>query len=215
MIKKSYAILGLGKFGASIAEEMSKAGVDVLAVDIDEDSVHSVSDFVTVAVRADVCDTETMKSLGLSNMDAAIVAITGNLDASIMATITAKEAGIPVVVAKAKDEIHAKILEKVGADRIIVPEKESGIRMARCLMSGNFIDFIELSDKISMVELNVRPEWIGKSLRELKLREKARINVIAVHTEQEVTVNMNPDMPLKAGYSMWVTVDKRDIDKLA
>lgn len=215
MKRKSFAVLGLGKFGSSIVEGMSEAGVDVLAVDKDAENVHNVAEFATVAVKADVCDAETMSNLGLSNMDAVVVAVTGNMDASIMATILAKEAGVPLVVAKAKDDIHARILKKVGADRIIVPEKESGIRMARWLMTGSFIDFIELSDRISMVEITVRPEWVGKSLRELKLREKARINVIALRVNEEVIVNMNPDMPLSPNDTMWVTVDKKDIDKLA
>ena len=214
MKKKSYAVLGLGKFGISVAEEMARAGVDVLAIDMDEERVHNVASVVACAMKADVCDSETMHELGLSNMDGVVVAITGSLDASIMATIIAKEAGVPVVVAKAKDEIHAKILEKVGADRIIIPEKESGRRMARCLTYGNFIDFIDLSDHISMVEIAVRPEWVGKSLMELKLREKKGVNVIAIHSGNEVNVAIDPHMPLKAGTTMWVTIDKKNIVKL-
>lgn len=215
MKKKSFAVLGLGKFGISVAEEMARAGVDVLAVDLDEENVHYVADFVTCAMKVDVCDSEAMGSLGLSNMDGVIVAITGSLDASIMATIVAKEAGVPLVIAKAKDEIHARILKKVGADRIIVPERESGIRMARCLISGNFIDFISLSDHISMVEIPVRPEWVGKSLLELNLRGKAGVNVIAIRQGEELTVTVDPQMPLKADNTMWVTIDKKNIGKLA
>ena len=214
MKKKSFAVLGLGKFGTSVAEEMSRAGVDVLAVDMEEENVHNVVDIVTCAMKVDVRDSETLASLGLSNMDAVIVAITESLDASIMATITAKEAGVPMVIAKAKNDIHAKILKKVGADRIIIPEKESGTRMARCLVSGNFIDFIELSDKVSMVEISVRPEWVGKGLRELALRDKIGVNVIAIHSGNDMIVNIHPDTPLKEEDTLWVIASEKEIEKL-
>lgn len=214
MKKKSFAVLGLGKFGQSVAREMASAGVDVLAADISEEHVHAIADAVTCAMRVDVCDSEAMGSLGLSNLDGVIIAITGSLDASIMATILAKEAGVLMVIAKAKDEIHARILKKVGADRTVIPEKESGIRMARCLVSGNFIDFIELSDRISMVEIPVKPEWIGKNLKELHLREKAGINVIALRMGKELTVSIDPEQPLNAECSLWITIDKRNIRNL-
>lgn len=214
MKKKSFAVLGLGKFGSSVAEEMARAGVDVLAVDMEEENVHNVVDMVTCAMKVDVRDSETLASLGLSNMDGVIVAITESLDASIMATITAKEAGVPLVVAKAKNDIHAKILKRVGADRIIVPEKESGTRMARCLVSGNFIDFIALSDQVSMVEIGVKSDWVGKGLRELSLRDKIGANVIALHSGDEMIVNIHPDAPLKEGDTLWVVASKKEIDKL-
>ena len=175
MSKKSYAVLGLGKFGRSVAEELARSGADVLAVDIDEEMVHRVSDFVTYAVKADVRDLETIKSLGLGNMDAVVIAITGDTDASVLGTILAKEAGVPFVVAKSQDEIHTRILEKVGADKVIIPEKASGLRTARSIISGKFMDFIELSDRVRMVETPIREEWIGKTLRELNLRQKMKI----------------------------------------
>lgn len=215
MSKKSYAVLGLGRFGASVAKEMSKAGAEVLAVDMDEDRVHELASIVTCAVKADVCDAETMGSLGLSNMDGVVVAVTENLDASIMGTILAKEAGVEYVIAKAKDAIHAKILEKVGADKVIIPEKESGIRIARSMMSGKFLDFIELSDRVTMIEVPVKEEWVGKSLKELDLRRVMNINVIAVRREDdEVVINVNPDELLKEGTSLYITVDRNDIRKL-
>lgn len=214
MKKKSFAVLGLGKFGRSVAREMACAGADVLAVDIDEEHVHGIADVAACAMVVDVCDSEAMSELGLSNMDGVIIAITESLDASIMATILAKEAGVPMVIAKAKDEIHARILEKVGADRIVIPEKESGVRMARCLISGNFIDFIELSDRISMVEIQVKPEWVGKNLKELCLREKAGVNVIALRMGKELTVSIDPEQQLEQGSTLWITIDKRNIRNL-
>lgn len=215
MEKRSYAVIGLGRFGAAIATELAKAGAEVLAVDKDEERVHELSSIVTCAVKADVCDAEIMDSMGISNMDGVVVAITESLDASIMATIYAKEAGVGYVLAKARDNIHARILEKVGADKVIIPEKESGIRLARNMISGSFLDFIELSDRVRMIELPVKDEWVGKSLAELDLRKKKKVNVVAVRNEDdEVYVNFEPDRPLRAGMSMFVTVDRNNIAKL-
>lgn len=213
-MKKSFAVLGLGKFGESIAKELTAAGCEVLAVDINKEQVQDISDIVTYAVTADVCDTETMKTLGISNMDAVIVAITNNLNASILATIFAKEAGVPYVIAKSSDDIHTKILEKVGADKVIIPERESGVRIARRLMSGNVLDFFELSQRIRMVEISIKPEWIGKSLRSLNLRQKHKINVIAIRQNDEIILNPDPDEPLSDDITMLVTVDKKDLDRL-
>lgn len=215
MSKKSYAVLGLGKFGRSVAEELARSGADVLAVDIDEEMVHRVSDFVTYAVKADVRDLETIKSLGLGNMDAVVIAITGDTDASVLGTILAKEAGVPFVVAKSQDEIHTRILEKVGADKVIIPEKASGLRTARSIISGKFMDFIELSDRVRMVETPIREEWIGKTLRELNLRQKMKINVIGIRRDNEVEVNLDPDLPLAEDISLLMIVDKYDIAKLS
>lgn len=215
MSKKSYAVLGLGKFGRSVVEELSRADVDILAVDIDEDKVHKISEFVTYAIKADVRDAETISSLGLSNMDAVVIAMTSDLDASVMGTILAKEAGVPFVIAKAQDEIHTKILLKVGADKVIVPEKASGIRIARNLISGNFIDIIELSNKVRMVEIPIKKEWIGRSLKELNLRQKKNINVIGIRRDNEVEVNLDPNIPLAENISLLVIVDKYDISKLS
>lgn len=215
MSKKSYAVIGLGRFGSAVAREMSRAGAEVLAVDENEERVHEIAADVTCAVKADVCDVESIGALGLSNMDGVVVAITENLDASIMATILAKEAGVSYVLAKAKDAVHARILEKVGADKVIIPEKESGVRMARSMMSGKFLDFIELSDRVRMIEIPVKDEWIGKTLIELNLRKSKKINVIAVRNEaDEVIVNFDPERPIKAGMSMLITVDRNDIAKL-
>lgn len=214
MKKKSFAVLGLGKFGSGVAESLTKAGAEVLAVDTDEEIVNNIAPKVTHAVRADICDVEVLHSLGVSNMDGVVVAITGSLDASVMATITAKELGVPYILAKANDALHKKILEKVGADRVIIPEKESGNRMAYQLLAKNFLDIIELSDKVSMVELSVKPEWVGKSLRTLDLRKKAGANVVAIKQGEEVVVTMDPDQPLTEDMILWVTAEKKNIEKL-
>ena len=214
MTKKSFAVLGLGKFGQSIALELSRAGAEVLAVDFDEDRVQEIASEITYAVTADICDTTAMDDLGLANMDAVIVAITDNLDASVMGTIHAKEIGVPFVLAKAKDEIHSRILEKVGADKVIIPEQSSGIRIARNIISGNFIDFIELSENIRMVEVSVQPEWVNSSLKDLNLRKKFNVNVIAIRKNGEITVTPDPDMPLTSDTSLLIIADKKALIKL-
>ena len=214
MTKKSFAILGLGKFGQSIALELSKAGAEVLAVDSDEDRVQEMASYITYAVTADICDTMAMDALGLSNMDAVIVAVTGNLDASIMGTIYAKEVGVPFVLAKAKDEIHSRILQKVGADKVIIPEQSSAIRIAKNIISGNFIDFIELSETIRMVEFSILPEWANRTLKDLNLRKKYKVNVIAIKQNDEIIITPDPDMILSPDVSLLMIADKKDLAKL-
>ena len=214
MKHKSIIVFGLGKFGQSISIELANAGAEVLAIDLDEERAHDVANIVDCAVSGDVRDTDTLESLGISNMDAAVVAITGSLDASVMATIFAKEAGVPYILAKAQDEIHGRILQKVGADKVIIPEHESGIRAARQLITGNVLDFVELSKNIRMVEITVRDAWIGHSLQELDLRRTEHINVIAVRKDEEVLVNLNPDMIFERDMTLLVTVAKKDLSAL-
>lgn len=213
-MKKSIAILGLGKFGESIARELIEAGCEVLVVDNDKERVQNISAIATYAVTADVCDAETMKTLGISNMDAVVVAITHNLNASILATILAKEAGVPYVIAKSCDDTHTKILEKVGADKIIIPEHESGVRIARHLVSSNVLDFFELSRSIRLVEINIKPQWIGTTLRKLNLRQKHKINVIAIRQGEDIILNPDPDQPLPEHITLLIIVDKKDLKKL-
>lgn len=215
-MEKSFAVLGLGKFGRSVAIELANTGADVLAVDIDKERVHSVADIVTCSVAVDVRDTEAMDTLGLSNMDAVVVAITEKLDISIIATIYAKEAGVGKVVCKAKDETHKKILEKIGADQIIMPEHETGVRLARRLSNSFVINFMEISEKLKMLEIDVKPNWIGKSLRELNLRKKENINVIAVREDisSEYEVNPSPDIKLTDKMTMLITCEAKDLNNI-
>ncbi len=211
---KSYAVIGLGRFGSSIAMELAKSGADVMAIDYSEERVRAIAEYVTYAVKADATDADAMEHLGLGNMDAVVVAVTRSLDASVLATITAKENGAPYVIAKAVDERHAKVLTKVGADKIIIPEKESGIRIARTLANGHYLDFFELSDRISMVEISVQPEWIGKNLKGLDFRRKYGVNVIAYEAEgKELIVNIPPDLALAKG-TIWVTGAVEDVAKV-
>ena len=212
--RRSYVIFGIGKFGRSMAEELSAAGVHVLAVDQDSDRVAAVADTVTMAVVGDVTDLQEMQALGLSNFDGAIVATTGNLSAGVMGVLLAKEAGIPYVLAKASDEMQAKVFQRLGADRVLIPEKESAARIARTLVMGDYIDLVELSDRIRLAEISVPPEWAGKTLKELDLRGRHHLNVVAVREKGELAINISPDKPLPGDGSLLVAADKREFDRM-
>lgn len=215
MAKKEFVVFGLGRFGSSVARTLSESGCEVLVVDENEDKIHEIAESVTHAVCANVTDVDSLESLGISNFDGAIVAIGQNLEASVMVTILAKEAGIPYVLAKAQNDLHAKVLKKVGADMVVFPEKETGIRIANNILMGNFFDAVELSSTFSMMELDALPEWVGHSLRDLNLRAKNKINVIGIKRAGKLNINPDADMPLEKN-DILVIIGKNDIlNKLA
>lgn len=213
-MKKSFAVIGLGRFGRSIAMELSKLGADVMVIDNDEEKINRLSDYVTCAINVDVCDTDALISTGIANMDAVIVAMADYLEPSIMGVITAKDLGVPLVIAKARDHVTGSIYDKVGADKVVFPEKESGKRISKQLMCADFLEFFELSDSVSLIELMPKKEWIGKTLRQLNLRREYKINVIAVKENDDVNVAMDPDEPLKEDCPLIITVRKEDMKRL-
>ena len=191
-MKKQYAVFGLGRFGRSVALELESLGCEVVTVDNSMEKVQEISDYVTYAMCADIQEPEVMKTLGARNLDGAIVAIGQNFEGSVLATILAKEAGIPNVIVKAQDELHETILKKVGADIVLHPEKEMGTRIARSLVSGNFMDRIVLSDDFSLVETKIPKSWVGKRLVDLKIREKYGINVVGAVENGRIDVAIDP-----------------------
>lgn len=197
MARKEFVVIGLGRFGISVATALAENGCQVLAVDEDQSKIELIADAVTYAVCANVTDIDAVNSLGISNFDGAVIAIGGDIEASVMATILTKELGIPYILAKAQNELHAKILKKVGADMVVFPEKETGIRIANNLMEGNLWDAIELSTQHSMIEYAVPQEWVGRSLRELNLRVSKKINVIGLKREEKLDITPDADMPLQ------------------
>ena len=213
-IKKSYAVLGLGRYGIAVAKELIKSGAEVLAVDIDEEIVNNAITEIPYCKCADVTDEEVIKQLGIANMDVVIIAMATNLEASVMATMLCKEVGVPTVIAKCSSEMNRKILSKVGADRVVFPESESGIRLAKNLLSFGFVDIIELSKDVSMIELEVRTEWEGKNLLELNLRQKYAINVVAMIQNNTVCVNIDPKQPLKKNMKLIVIANASKLNKL-
>lgn len=198
-MEKQFAVLGLGGFGSSVAVTLQSMGCDVLVVDQSYEKIQDISDQVSYAIKADVADPDALQSLGGRNLDGVVVAISENLEASIMATMICKEMGIPLVVAKAKDTLQGAILERVGADRIVYPETEMGSRVAKNLMAREFMDWIALSNDYSMVEIAVPEKWIGQSLSDLKLRERFGINVVGIIVNGEVIVTLDPKRALPEG----------------
>lgn len=213
--KKDFVVFGLGKFGRSVAQTFAKNGFDVLAIDIKEDVVQDISDRVTHAVQADVTDADALHALGIRNFDVAIIAISNNMQASIMATILAKEIGVKFVLAKAQNDIHKRVLEKVGADKVVFPEREIGVRIANNLISDNFVDYVELSDDYSIVEVSVIDEWTGKSLKDLNMRAKYNLNVLAIKTGDDgIDVSPGANKIIEEGQILVVIGKNSDIQKI-
>jgi trk system potassium uptake protein TrkA len=215
MTKKEFVVFGLGRFGRSVATTLAEGGCEVMVVDDNEEIIHEIADYVTYAVRADVTDADALSNLGISNFDGAVVAIGENLEASVMVTILIKEMGVPYVLAKAQNELHAKILKKVGADMVVYPEKETGIRIANNLMMGNFFDAVELSSNFSMMEIDALPEWVGHSLRGLNLRAKKDINVIGLKRDDNLNINPDADMPIERDDVLVIIGKNEALNKLA
>ncbi len=213
-IHKTYAVLGLGRYGRAVAAELVNSGAEVIAVDIDPDNVNDAVKDIPICKCADITEPEVVKKLGISNIDVVIIAMASNLEASVLAVTLCKEAGAGIVIAKCANEMHQKILLRVGADRVIFPEKESGTRLARNLLTSGFSEMIELSNEVSMVEIDVKEEWIGKTLSELSLRKKYSINVVAIDDGNEVITDIDPVIPLRKGTKLIVIVNTQMLKKL-
>ena len=205
--KKSYAVFGLGRYGIAVARELVDNGMEVIAVDADVDIVNDAAAFLPVCKCADVTDIEVINRLGIADIDTVVICMAGNLEASVMAVTLCKEVGVKNVLAKCGSEMHRKILERVGADRVVFPENESGIRLAKNLLSSGFMDMLSLSKDVSIVEVDVKPEWIGKNLVELNLRRKYGFNIIAIRRGESVNVNIDPLEPLKEDIDLIVIAD--------
>lgn len=214
MRKKEYGVFGLGKFGMAVAVALAESGNSVIAVDMDPDRVDAAAETVTCAVVADVTEPDVLDNLGISNLDCVIIGVSTNMQASIMATILTKEKGVRFVVAKAENEIHKHILEKVGADKIVFPEAEMGTRLARNLMGDEFVDLVELSKEFSMVEMPVPEAWIGKSLRELDVRGSYGLNIIGVKRGDNLKVNLNPENPMEKEMTLVIVGKNVDLAKI-
>lgn len=193
MRNKQFVVLGLGRFGNSIARELYMGNADVLAVDYNADLVNDIEGYVTHAVQADVTDIDALRELGIQDFDVAIVTIGEDLRASSIVTLLLKELGVPIVWAKAQDEMHGKMLQKLGADRVLYAERDMGRRVAHSLLSSNILDYIQLSEDIAIIETSPHESWIGRSLIDLNLRRKYGLNVIAIRSNGEINVSFTPD----------------------
>ncbi|MBR6383825.1 MAG: TrkA family potassium uptake protein [Lachnospiraceae bacterium] len=212
--KKTYAVFGLGRYGLAVAKELVRCGMEVLAVDADETLVNAAIADIPYCKCADVTDIEVLKQIGIKNVDVVIIAMAQSLEASVMATMLCKELGVEKVIAKCSSEMNCKILEKVGADKTIFPEKESGMRLAKNLLSSGFIDAVEISKDVSMMEIEVRDEWAGKTLMELNLRAKYSLNVVAIIRNKKIETYIDPTVPLDKDMTLVVIANINKINKL-
>ena len=209
---KTYIVIGLGLFGSEVAIQLCVQGCEVLAMDIRPDLVQQVSEYVTHAVVGDGQDKEVLKALGAGNFDCAIIAIGDDLAASVLTIMNLKELNVPYIVCKAHDETHRRVLEKLGADRVVIPECEFAGRLARSLSSHNVLDYIELSPDYGILEVPAPRSWVGKSLKELNVRAKLGVNIIAVESGKETNVSPSADYVVRAGDIMVVLGDNKALE---
>ena len=213
-MKKTYAVFGLGRYGIAVARELVNNGMEVIAVDTDERIVNAAADELPICKCADITDPDVIRQLGIANVDVVIIAMATNLEASVMAVTLCKEIGVKTVIAKSANAMHQKILKRVGADKVVFPENESGIRLAKNLLSSGFVDMVSLAKNVSMIELDVKPEWLGKNLIELNLRKKYSINVVALRKGESVSVDIDPRAPLQAEDKLIVIANTEKLSKL-
>ena len=212
--KKTYAVFGLGRYGTAVARELVENGMEVIAVDAEERIVNDAASYLPMCKCADVTDAEVISRLGIGNIDTVIVCMASNLESSVMAVTLCKEAGVKTVIVKCANEMHQKILLRVGADQVVFPENESGTRLAKNLLSSGFIDMISLSNDVSVVEIDVKDEWRGKNLIELDLRKKYGFNIVAIKNGENVNVNIDPKQALDADSSLIVIANTTQLGKL-
>lgn len=189
---RSYLVIGLGRFGSAVARELSALGEEVLALDEDPDNVQRIADDVTQAIVGDAQDEAVLRSVGARNFDCCIVAVASDMEASVLITVLLKDLGAKHVVAKAQSAVHARVLERIGADRVVLPESEMGQRLAQRLSRTNVVDFIGVSDDFSIVEIHAPRSWVGHSLGQLSVRGKYYINVLAIRHGEGGHVDVTP-----------------------
>lgn len=214
MKKQTFAVIGLGRFGGSVCKTLVDAGQEVLAIDKYESRVNDYKDIATQSVVADAQDEDVLRSLGIRNVDHVIVAIGEDIQASILVTLMVKEQGVKYVTAKAQNEYHAKVLEKLGVDRVVHPERDMGVRIGRSLTSKNMVDYLDLDANFKLAEILItNPEFVGKSLAEMDFRDRYGLNVIALaHSRQEMVLPSAGDV-LTENDSILVAGPTRAIDK--
>ena len=211
---KSYAVIGLGRFGSALARQLCKLGAEVLALDVKGDYVQQIANDVTHAVVGDAQDKEVLRALGVRNLDCAVIAIGDNLAASVLITMNLKELGVPYIVCKAHDETHRKVLEKLGVDRVVIPEQEYAQRLARTLNSHNVLDYIELSEDFGILDVPAPKSWVGKSLRELNVRAKLGVTIIAVENGGKTNVSPTADYAVGEGDTLVMLGDNVALEKV-
>ena len=209
---KSYVVIGLGRFGQTLARQLCLLGAEVLAMDTNNDLVQQVADEVTHAVVGDAQDKDVLRALGVRDFDCAIVAIGTNLAASVLTVMNLQELEVPYIICKAHDETHSRVLKKLGVDKVVIPEQENAARLARSLNSHNVLDYIELSEDYGILELPAPKGWIGKTLKELNIRAKLGVNIIAVESGKKTNVSPSADYQIQEGDIMVVLGDNYSLE---
>ena len=217
---KQFIIFGLGRYGTSVAKQLEHSGCKVLAIDYSQEKINKISDYVTLALKLDVTKEEALAEIGSRNFDGAIESLGKNMEAAIYATMWVKEQRIPLIIANAYDEMQGRILKKLGADQIIYPEQDMGIQLANNLSFDNMFDSIQLTTDYSIFDFEIPNEWIGKKLKELKLRDKYDMNVVAVKHHNRMKVTPDADKPLQEksvlvmiGHNTMITKLKEEYQK--
>ena len=195
---KSYVVIGMGRFGSEVARQLYQCGCEVLAVDLQSELIQQVSQDVTHAVVADSRDKEVLRQLGVGDFDCAVVGIGDDLAASVLITMNLKDLGVPYVVCKAHDDTHQRILEQLGANRVVIPEKENAARLAKSLSSPNLLDYIELSEEYSIIEMPAPRSWVGKNLKELNVRAQLGVNILAIRRNGKLDISPAADAPFQS-----------------
>lgn len=209
---KSYVVVGLGRFGSEVARQLYRCGCEVLAIDIKSELVQQISQDVTHAAVADSRDKEVLRMLGAADFDCAVIAIGDDLAASVLVTMNMKELGVPYLVCKAHDDVHRRVLEKLGADRVVIPEQENAARLAKSLSAPNLLDYIELSEDYSIVELPAPKSWEGKNLKELNVRAKLGVNILAVRRDGKMDVSPAAEFTFRSGDIVVVLGDTKALN---
>ena len=209
---KSYVVIGLGRFGQTLARQLCMLGAEVLAMDVSNDLVQQVADEVTHAVVGDAQDKDVLRALGVRDFDCAIVAIGTDLAASVLTVMNLQELEVPYIICKAHDETHSRVLKKLGVDKVVIPEQENAARLARSLNSHNVLDYIELSEDYGILELPAPKSWVGQTLKELNIRAKLGVNIIAVESGAETNVSPSADYLIREGDIMVVLGDNYSLE---
>lgn len=211
--KKQFLVLGLGRFGGSLARSLCKMGHEVLAVDTDAETVEDIAPYVTQAVQANATDEDALQTMGVSNFDVAVVSI-GAIRDSILVTVLCKEAGVPYVLAKAVDDLHAKVLRKVGADRVVFPERDMGARVAKSLVTPSILDMMELADNYQIAEVMTPSSWCGRTLVDVNVRRNYGLSVLAIHRGKDFFASPGADTMLREGDVLLVLGKQASIDAI-
>ncbi|MCC3143905.1 TrkA family potassium uptake protein [Halanaerobium sp. Z-7514] len=211
---KQFVVIGLGRFGSSVATTLAENGYDVLAIDKNADRVQALADQVTHAVEADATDEDALKTLGVRNFDVAVVSIGDDVSANILCTLILKELNVPYVIVKAPDKLHGKVLTKIGADRVVYPERDMGARIAHNLISSNVLDYIEFAPDYGVIEIIAADKMVGKTLKELELRSRFNVNVMAIKRGEDLHISPGADDKVLEGDRLVVMGKNESLDQI-